>query len=34
MLVYARSSSINDSLPDITDEDISKALIARFAEEK
>lgn len=34
MLVYVRDSSIDDTLRDVTDDDISKFLIARFAEEK
>ena len=34
MLVYVRNSSLPDSLPEVTDADISKALVARFAEEK
>lgn len=34
MLVYVRNSSVSDSLRDVTDDDISKTLVARFVEEK
>lgn len=34
MLVYVRNSTISDTLREVTDADISKSLVARFAEEK
>lgn len=34
MLVYVRNSAVGDSLLNVTDEDISRILVARFAEEK
>ena len=34
MLVYVRDSSMPDVLQEVTDKDVGKALISRFAQEK